>query len=90
MEAVEASVWRRRSATARARRAEAWRSRTRDEFGRVVNVVPVAVNRGGGGSRKNRPPAMTYAWTRHRPHAQGRSSGDEVTARARAPTRSAT
>eukprot|EP00965_Chrysotila_dentata_P149051 4923055-Pleurochrysis_carterae.AAC.1 len=58
------------------------------EPGRVANAEPVAANSGGGGIRRSRPPVVKYAWTRQRPHAQGRRSGDEVIAMARAPIRS--
>eukprot|EP00965_Chrysotila_dentata_P000134 4558-Pleurochrysis_carterae.AAC.1 len=88
-QAAEASARWRRSAAARVRRAEAERIRKRQEHGLAVNAAPVAANRGGGGSCKSRPPAMKYARTRQRPHAQGRRSGDEVMATARAPIKSA-
>eukprot|EP00965_Chrysotila_dentata_P026941 894100-Pleurochrysis_carterae.AAC.1 len=87
--AVEASARRKRSAALRVCRAKAERRRRRQEPGRAVNAAPVAANRGGGGNCKSRPPATKYTRTRQRPHAQGRRSGDEVMAMARAPMRSA-
>eukprot|EP00965_Chrysotila_dentata_P137803 4559101-Pleurochrysis_carterae.AAC.2 len=52
-------------------------------------AVPVAAKMECRGSCKSRPPAMKYTWTRHKPNTQGKVSGDEVMARARAPTKSA-
>eukprot|EP00965_Chrysotila_dentata_P001531 50411-Pleurochrysis_carterae.AAC.3 len=77
-----------RSVNAQARRADVCRGRANGEAELGTNV-PVVAKVGGRVSRKSRPPATKYMWTRHRPHTQGKASGDEVMAMASAPAKSA-